>query len=57
MMKLQIRRLNASAGSSGYETDINELDERWKELYWEQYSHVYRLDLSDEELSAYGLIP
>lgn len=41
----------------GYETDINELDERWKELYWEQYSHVYRLDLSDEELSAYGLIP
>ena len=40
----------------GYETDINELDERWKELYWEQYSHVYRLDLSDEELSAYGLI-
>lgn len=41
----------------GYETDLDEIDDRLKELYWDQYTHVYRLELTDEELRAYGLIP
>jgi len=41
----------------GYETDLDDIDETWKQLYWDQYTHVYRLELSDEELRFYGLIP
>ena len=41
----------------GFETDLDEIDEQWKKLYWHQYTHVYRLELTDEELRAYGLIP
>ena len=40
-----------------YETDLADLDERYKELYWDQYTHVYRLELSDDEMRFYGLIP
>lgn len=40
----------------GYETDIADIDDRWKELYWDQYTHVDRLELTDEELRAFGLI-
>lgn len=28
----------------GYETDYDELDERLKELYWDHYTHVHRLE-------------
>lgn len=28
----------------GYETDYEKLDERLKELYWDHYTHVYRLE-------------
>jgi len=31
------------------ETDYDKLDERWKELYWEHYTHLYRLDWDQEE--------
>lgn len=41
----------------GFETDLKEIDEQWKKLYWHQYTHVYRLELTDEELRVYGLIP
>lgn len=41
----------------GYETDPALIDKRWKQLYWDQYTHVYRLELTDEELRFYGLIP
>ena len=40
----------------GYETDLNNLDKRWVDAYWDQYTHVYRLDLTDDELREYGLI-
>ena len=40
----------------GYETDSNNLDKRWVDAYWDQYTHVYRLDLTDDELREYGLI-
>lgn len=41
----------------GYETDPADIDEKWEQLYWDQYTHVYRLELTDEELRFYGLIP
>jgi ABC-type glycerol-3-phosphate transport system substrate-binding protein len=41
----------------GYETDEAAIDEKWKALYWEQYTHVFRLELTDDELRGYGLIP
>lgn len=34
----------------GLETDIDQLDEKWKELYWDHYTHVYRLDWEPEEM-------
>lgn len=40
-----------------YETHLEDLDERFKKLYWDQYTHVYRLELSDDEMRFYGLIP
>lgn len=48
----------------GYETDYEQLDERLKELYWDHYVHVYRLDAPvseatgefDELLDRYGIL-
>lgn len=48
----------------GYETELEDLDERWKELFWDHYTHAYRLDWEppemDEEyrelLERYGLL-
>jgi beta-galactosidase GanA len=34
----------------GYETELEELDERWKELFWDHYSHVWRLDWEAPQL-------
>ena len=33
-----------------YETHLEDLDERFKKLYWDQYTYVYRLELSDDEM-------
>lgn len=48
----------------GYETELEELDERWKELFWDHYTHVWRLDWDPPELGEeyrgilerYGLV-
>lgn len=48
----------------GYETELEELDPRWKELFWDHYTHVWRLDwdppgLGEEYrdiLERYGLV-
>lgn len=32
----------------GLETDIDKLDPKYKELYWNNYTHVYRLDVDDD---------
>lgn len=38
----------------GYETDIEELDQKWKDLYWSHYTHLYRLDWEREEGDIYA---
>lgn len=32
------------------ETDLEDLDDKWKELYWDHYTHVYRLDWEPQEI-------
>ncbi|NMA55826.1 MAG: extracellular solute-binding protein [Firmicutes bacterium] len=32
----------------GLETDMDKLDPKYKELYWNNYTHVYRLDVDDD---------
>lgn len=34
----------------GLETEYDRLDERWKERYWQHYTHLYRLDWDREEV-------
>jgi len=36
----------------GFETDYEKLDQRLKDLYWDHYVHVYRLDVPLEESSG-----
>ena len=32
------------------ETDLEEVDDKWKEMYWDHYTHVYRLDWEPQEI-------
>ncbi|HHU61610.1 MAG TPA: extracellular solute-binding protein [Natronincola sp.] len=34
----------------GYETDYDKVDDRLKELFWDHYTHVYRLDWESPEI-------
>lgn len=33
----------------GYETDIEAIDQKWKDLYWSHYTHLYRLDYDGDD--------
>lgn len=33
------------------ETDLDQLDEKWKEMYWDHYTHIYRLDWEPREIN------
>ena len=34
----------------GLETEMDKLDQRYKDLYWEHYTHVYRLEAENDHL-------
>ena len=56
------RELKRKRLELGFETSVEELDPRWIELFWENYTHVYRLDWDEvprtkyqELLEGYGI--
>lgn len=59
------RELTRKRAELGYETDIDELDPKWKELFWQHYTHIWRLDIEPEPpsqeylelLDAFGIEP
>lgn len=44
------REITRKRQEFGYETEMEELDEKWKELYWSHYTHIYRLDWEAEKM-------
>lgn len=43
------RELERKRLELGFETSLDELDPRWKELFWQHYTHIYRLDWEPAE--------
>ena len=39
------------------ETDYEKLDPRWKELYWDHYTHLYRLDWETQVIDELERLP
>jgi ABC-type sugar transport system, periplasmic component len=42
------RELTRKREELGFETDPEKLDPRWRELFWQHYTHIWRLDVEPE---------
>src|SRR5690606_10987556 len=42
------RELKRKRLELGFETDLESLDPKWKELFWQHYTHIHRLDIDPE---------
>ena len=42
------RELERKRAELGFETELEQLDPRWRELFWEHYTHIHRLDIDPE---------
>lgn len=46
------RELERKRAELGFETDIERLDPKWRELFWQHYTHIHRLDIEPDPPSA-----
>ena len=42
------RELERKRAELGFETDLDRLDPVWRELFWQHYTHIHRLDIDPE---------